>query len=48
MECLRWCRMVADERQGRQVLYRVADPRIGRLLAQGRELAAEHRKHLTT
>lgn len=46
LACLRWCRFVHTERQGRRVIYRVADPRVGRLLELSRELTAEHREHL--
>lgn len=48
LACLRWCRFVEDERRGRQVTYRVADPRVGRLLGLGRELTAEHCEYLAS
>lgn len=48
LACLRWCRFVEADRQGRQVTYRVADPRIGRLLDHSRELTQEHCEHLAT
>lgn len=46
LACLRWCRFVEAERQGRVVTYRVADARIGALLNAGRELSGEHCEHL--
>lgn len=48
LACLRWCRFAESERRGRQVTYRVADPRIARLLALSRELTAEHCEHLAS
>ncbi len=48
LACLRWCRLVDSERDGRRVTYRVADPRIGELLAAGAHLSAEHCEHLAT
>lgn len=48
LACLRWCRFVEDERHGRQVTYRVADARVGRLLAQAKELTRDHCEYLAT
>jgi len=48
LACLRWCRLVDTERQGRQVIYRLADARIGVLLDQVGDLSAEHCEHLAT
>jgi DNA-binding transcriptional ArsR family regulator len=48
LACLRWCRFVEDERQGRTVVYRIADPNVGEALVLGRRLAAGHREHLAT
>jgi ArsR family transcriptional regulator, cadmium/lead-responsive transcriptional repressor len=48
LACLKWCRVAESERQGRNVLYRVTDPRVRGLLAAARELAAEHCDHLAT
>jgi ArsR family transcriptional regulator, cadmium/lead-responsive transcriptional repressor len=48
LACLRWCRFVEDERVGRQVTYRIADPRLAGLLAIARGLASEHAVHLAT
>ncbi|MGD9796351.1 MAG: ArsR/SmtB family transcription factor [Acidimicrobiia bacterium] len=46
LACLRWCRFVEAEREGRTVIYRVVDPRIATLLEAGRELTDEHCEHL--
>ena len=46
LACLRWCRFVEAEREGRSVTYSVVDARIGGLLAAARELTAEHCDHL--
>ena len=46
LACLRWCRLVEADRQGRVVTYRVADQRIGALLDAGREVSGEHCEHL--
>jgi DNA-binding transcriptional ArsR family regulator len=40
--CLRWCGLVQTRREGKQVYYRVADPRIRDLLALGDTLLREH------
>jgi ArsR family transcriptional regulator, cadmium/lead-responsive transcriptional repressor len=32
LACLRWCRVVTAERRGRQMIYAIADLRLGRLL----------------
>jgi DNA-binding transcriptional ArsR family regulator len=33
--CLRWCGLVQTRREGKQVYYRVADPRVRQLLVVG-------------
>ena len=48
LACLKWCRVARAERRGRYVVYRIADPRIARLVEVGRALAAEHRDHLAS
>ena len=40
--CLRWCGLVQARREGKQVYYRVADPRIRDLLALGDAILREH------
>jgi DNA-binding transcriptional ArsR family regulator len=48
LACLRWCHLVEAERRGRHVVYRVADPRVGALVALADELSAPQREHLAT
>lgn len=48
LACLKWCRLAEAERRGRQVVYRVSDPRLAELLAAASSLAAEHAEHLAT
>lgn len=48
LACLRWCRFVEDERQGRSVMYRIADPSVAEVVALGQRLAAGHGDHLAT
>ncbi len=48
LACLRWCRFVVDERAGRQVIYRIADPGLRRLLADAEVLAAKNCDHLAS
>jgi ArsR family transcriptional regulator, cadmium/lead-responsive transcriptional repressor len=48
LACLRWCRFVEGEREGRTITYRISDPRFHRLLERGRRLAAEHCEHLAS
>lgn len=46
LACLRWCRLVASERRGRSVLYRIADDRVGQILALASSLAEPNCDHL--
>ena len=39
LACLKWCRFVSARRRGRHVVYRVADPRVGKLIAAARSLS---------
>jgi ArsR family transcriptional regulator, cadmium/lead-responsive transcriptional repressor len=48
LACLRWCRFVTSERDGRRVIYSVADRRLGSLMAEASEIASENRDHLAT
>jgi ArsR family transcriptional regulator, cadmium/lead-responsive transcriptional repressor len=41
LACLKWCRFVTARRQGRHVVYRVADPRVADLLALSKGLSVE-------
>lgn len=40
--CLRWCGLVQARRVGKQVFYRVADPRVRELLALGASVLRDH------
>jgi ArsR family transcriptional regulator len=40
--CLRWCGLVRTRREGKQVFYRVADPRVDELLALGNVVMRDH------
>lgn len=46
LACLRWCRFVEAEREGRTAIYRVVDPRIATLLDAGHEISSEQCEHL--
>ena len=48
LACLRWCRFVTAERDGRQVIYTVSDPRLRGLLDLATELACESGEHLAS
>lgn len=40
--CLAWCGLIAAERDGRTVTYRVIDPRAERFIAMAREFLTEN------
>jgi ArsR family transcriptional regulator, cadmium/lead-responsive transcriptional repressor len=40
--CLRWCGLVQARREGKQIYYRVADPRVRELLALGSAVLHDH------
>ena len=46
LACLRWCGFVTTRREGRNVYYRVADPRVSALVATGRALLADNAEHV--
>jgi ArsR family transcriptional regulator, cadmium/lead-responsive transcriptional repressor len=48
LACLRWCGFVETERRGRQVIYRLHDPRVRDVLDAARALAADHCDHLAS
>lgn len=48
LACLRWCQFVGYERQGRQVRYSIADPRLRQLLDLTHELVADKAEHLAS
>lgn len=44
--CLRWCGFVATRREGRSVIYRVADSRVSDLVALADSLLADNAEHV--
>lgn len=44
--CLRWCGFVPTRREHRTVYHRVADARVGELLALGRALLQDNAEHV--
>jgi ArsR family transcriptional regulator, cadmium/lead-responsive transcriptional repressor len=48
LACLRWCQVVTAERRGRQVIYSIGDPRLGRLLDLTDELVDHIGDHLAS
>lgn len=48
LACLRWCGYVAARREGRNIYYRVADPRVRELVNLASELVTENRDRIRT
>ncbi len=48
LACLRWCELVTSEKVGRNVIYRLADPRVLPLLDLACEVAAPHAAYLAS
>jgi len=46
--CLRWCGLVQTRREGKQVYYRVADPRVREVLSLGDALLRDHAAGIAT
>jgi DNA-binding transcriptional ArsR family regulator len=46
LACLRWCGFVEARREGRTVLNRIADPRVGTMLELAQELLADNAEHV--
>ena len=46
LACLRWCGFVETRREHPSVYYRIADDRVGELLALGRALLADNAEHV--
>jgi DNA-binding transcriptional ArsR family regulator len=44
--CLRWCGFVITRREHRTVYYRLADERVGAVIALGRELLNDNEEHV--
>ena len=48
LACLKWCRVAEAERRGRNVVYRLSDQRVRRVLALAGDIAEEHCDHLAS
>lgn len=48
LACLRWCELVTSEKDGRNVIYRLADRRVLALVDLACEVAAPHAEPLAT
>lgn len=48
LACLRWCRFVHAERQGRRVVYTIADTRLNQLLDLADDLVSGNAGHLSS
>jgi DNA-binding transcriptional ArsR family regulator len=48
LACLRWCKFVDAEREGRQVTYRILDQRVRGLVKAARAMATDHCEHLAS
>jgi DNA-binding transcriptional ArsR family regulator len=46
LACLRWCGFVVTRREHRKVYYRVADVRVGAVIALGRALLQDNEEHI--
>jgi DNA-binding transcriptional ArsR family regulator len=46
--CLRWCGFVESVREGRNVMYRVSDPRVKALLANAQELLQQNAQRIAS
>ncbi len=46
LACLRWCGYVTTRREGRRVYYRVADPRVRRLVTLASQLVADNMQRI--
>jgi DNA-binding transcriptional ArsR family regulator len=46
LACLKWCRFVTARRQGRHIVYHVADARVAKLLALSKGLPVERCSYL--
>ena len=48
LACLKWCRFAESERRGREVVYRIADPEVPKVLGFSRHLSQESCAQLST
>jgi DNA-binding transcriptional ArsR family regulator len=46
LACLRWCGFVTTRREHRTIHYRLADERVGEIVALGRQLLSENADHV--
>jgi ArsR family transcriptional regulator, cadmium/lead-responsive transcriptional repressor len=46
LACLRWCGFVVSRRDGRRILYSIADDRVRELLALSQALLADNAEHV--
>lgn len=46
LACLKWCGYVTTASKGRYTFYRIADPRVKRILWLSREMVAKNAEHL--
>ena len=46
LACLRWCGFIEARREGRTVLNRIADARVGSMLELARSLLADNAEHV--
>jgi DNA-binding transcriptional ArsR family regulator len=46
LACLRWCGFVATRRDGRAVIYRIADERVRAIIALAHELLNDNAEHV--
>ena len=48
LACLKWCGLATSERRGREVVYRITDPRVRQMLELSGELSEEQSEHLAS
>ena len=48
LSCLRWCGFVESVREGRNVTYRVSDPRVKALMATAQELLQQNAERVAS
>ncbi len=48
LACLRWCGYVSTRREGRNVYYRIADPRVRKLMDFVAQLVGDHMERIRT
>lgn len=48
LACLKWCGLATSERRGREVVYRITDPRVRQMLELSGALSEERSEHLAS